>query len=132
MQTSIPHHAGNLSAAYRPTATYYEDADSVEYVRCDVPSVYRRVDEFLTLIYDMDRREDLIGFRLKGFKNFYLKHLAPMTDFVSLVGALEQALTVAANGAFDARERQAAYASAREIALEDKVALRDLPQQAQG
>lgn len=127
MQRDIPHHAANLSTPYRPAAIYYEQADSVEYVRADKPCVYRRIDGFLTLIYDMDRREELLGFRLKGFKNFYLSHLAQMGDFVSLVGALERALTDAGNAAFEGHDRREAYYLAREIALEDKVALRDLP-----
>jgi len=132
MHGDVPHHATNLSAPYRPSAIYYEAADSVEYVRADRPCVYRRIDGFLTLAYDMTDRSELVGFRLKGFKNFYLSHLAPVGDFVSLVGALERALTEAGNCAFEAGERETAYNQAREIALEDKVALRDLPQQAAG
>ena len=127
MYGDIPQHAANLSASYRPAAIYYEEADSVEYVRADRPAVYRRIDGYLTLIFDMSDRSKLLGFRLKGFKNFYLSHLASMRDFVTLVGALERAVTEAGNYAFDADERRNAYNLAREIALEDKVALRDLP-----
>lgn len=130
MQRDIPHHATNLSAPYRPAAIYYEQADSVEYVRGDRPCVYKRIDEFLTLAYDMDKRSEVLGFRLKGFKNFYLSHLVQLGDFVTLVGALERALTEAGNSAFEAQDRRAAYNQAKEIALEDKVALRDLPRQA--
>ena len=130
MQRDIPHHATNLSAPYKPAAIYYEQADSVEYVRSDKPCVYRRIDEFLTLVYDMDQRSEVLGFRLKGFKNFYLCHLTQGGDFISLVGALERALTEAGNSAFEARERREAYNQSKEIALEDKVALRDLPRHA--
>lgn len=127
MQREVPHHATNLSTPYRPCAVYYEQADSVEYVREDRPSISRRIDGSLTLIYDMDRRSQLIGFRLNGFKNFYLNDLAGTGDFVSLVGALERALTSACNSAFEIHERRDAYNKARELAVEDKVILRDLP-----
>lgn len=128
MTRDIPQHAQSLTTSYRPVAAYFEDADSVEYVRRDVPAVYSRVDPFLTLIYDMRRRDELIGFRLKGFKNFYLQHLQAMGDFVSMVGALERGVSAAADGMFDQEERRAAYAKARRIALDDSVELTDLPQ----
>ena len=127
MSGEIPLHAANLSTPYRPVAAYYEGADSVEYIRQDVPALYTRIDEFLTLIYDLRRRDLLIGFRLKGFKHFYLSHLRSVGDFVSLVGAMEQALSVVGDNVFDEQERRRAYAQAREIALADGVALRDLP-----
>lgn len=127
MQRAVPNHATNLSTPYRPCAIYYEQADSVEYVRDDKPSIARRIDGSLTLIYDMDHRSRLIGFRLNGFKNFYLSDLTGTGDFVSLVGALERALTSACNNAFEAHERRDAYNKARELAVEDRVILRDLP-----
>jgi hypothetical protein len=68
-----------LSGRYVPVAVYYEDADMVEYIRQDVPCVNRRVDSFLTLALEMGSREP-IGFRLKGFKNFYLHHLVHDTQ----------------------------------------------------
>lgn len=126
MTHDVPPHARNLSTPYKPVAAYYEDADSVEYVRRDAPAVYQRVDAFLTLIFDMKNRDELIGFRLKGFKNFYLNHLSHL-DFVALVSPLEQALTVAADSAFDFHDRREAYDRARLIAIEDRVTLRDLP-----
>lgn len=116
----------NLSTAYSPSAIYYEDADAVEYVREDRPCSYRRIDEFLTLICDLEHRDQLIGFRLKGFRQFYEAHLHHSGDFVSLVGALERALTDSANKVFEERERERtdAYNRAKIIALDDRVALR--------
>ena len=73
----------DLRTPYVPAALYLEDADSVEYVRRDVACVYHRVDGFLTLALDMKTRE-LNGFRLKGFKNFFLKHLQPKYQFLRI------------------------------------------------
>ena len=66
----------DLHSEYVPKALYLADADTVEYVRSDVPCVYRRIDGILTLALDFHTRE-LIGFRIKGFRNFFLNHLKP-------------------------------------------------------
>jgi hypothetical protein len=125
--------AYNLSAPYEAQAIYYEMADSVEYVRKDEPSVYDRVDELLTLIYSMRNRSELIGFQLKGFKNFYLQDSVRAQlgdDFLSLVGLLERVMTATGEHVFEKRTRDA-YERAHRIALEDRVALHDLPKLAQ-
>lgn len=114
----------SLSTKYTPVAVYYEEADLVEYVRKDVPSVCRRIDGLLTLVFNMKDRSELIGFRLKGFKNYYLRNLNGLDDFVSLVHVLEHEMTKVGNAAFERRE---AYKKAREIADVDQVKLADLP-----
>jgi hypothetical protein len=123
----------NLSGQYKPMAVYYEDADMVEYVRLDVPCVNRRIDEFLTLALQMDGREP-IGFKLKGFKNFYLHHCKDdaRTDdrdrFLALVKVIEKATQVLGDGVFEEdQDRRTAYEQAYTIAKEDNAALRDLP-----
>lgn len=129
MQTGVNPAAYNLSTAYVPVAVYYAGADTVEYVRKDAATVYRRVDEFLTLILDMYDRETLIGFQLKGFRNFYLQDGVRDRlgeDFLSLVGLLERAVTWLGGEMFD-DERKDAYHRACKLALEDKVELHDLP-----
>src|SRR4029077_2594532 len=68
-----------LHARYTPVGVYYEDADMVEYIRKDVPCVNRRIDDLLTLALDMESREP-IGFKLKGFKNFYLHYFKPAQE----------------------------------------------------
>lgn len=88
----------DLETPYVPAAIYFDEADMVEYVRHDATCFYRRVDGFLTLAYSAKTRE-LVGFRVKGFKNFFLKHLQPTyklieADFVPLVGVIEQLLEV--------------------------------------
>jgi hypothetical protein len=124
-----------LCGRYAPVAVYYEDADLVEYVRRDVPIVNRRIDGFLTLALEMASREP-IGFKLKGFKNFYLHHLkdeaqAQADDrdrFLALVKVIEKAIEVLGNGMFE--KDRAAYDQAYKIAKEDNAALRELPRAA--
>jgi hypothetical protein len=129
----------SLSAPYERCAIYYEDADTVEYLRRSVHCVYRRVDEWLTLAYDFDARSTLVGFRLKGFKNFYLRHLRPTqevldsNDFLSLVRVLEKTVEYVGERVIqDDPDRRDAYARAYQIAREDAAVLdeRDLPKAA--
>ncbi|MFN0194348.1 MAG: hypothetical protein ACKVP5_20650 [Aestuariivirga sp.] len=114
-----------------PIARYYHLGDYVEYVRSDAPHVLRRVDQFLTLVLDMETRE-LSGFRLKGFRNFFVKHLRRENalldaDFLALVSAIEIAAKLAGDSVFSIEEAKAAYRNAYSMAFEDKVALREVP-----
>jgi hypothetical protein len=116
--------------AYTSVAVYYEDADSLEYVRHDVPSVYRRIDDLLTLVLSMKTRE-VMGFKLKGFRHFYLKNIQNKVStkddqFPELIVILEQAIRKLGNEVFEERERLSAYATAREIAQEDEVHISDI------
>jgi hypothetical protein len=111
--------------AYAPVAVYYEDADNLEYVRRDVPAVYRRIDDLLTLVLSMESREP-VGFQLKGFKHFYLRYIKDKFNgddyaFMDLVVILEQAVMMLGNEVFLERERMSAYAKAQDIAKEDEV-----------
>lgn len=123
----------DLTTAYKPVAIYYEAADTVEYLRGDVPCVYRRIDGFLTLALDMQKRE-LVGFRLKGFKNLYLTHLKQTldkldVDFIALVSVIERVIEMIGNEIFDEPERKEAYRQAREVARAEGVEIskRELP-----
>jgi hypothetical protein len=116
---------------YVPTAIYYEEADSLEYVRRDVPCVYRRVDELLTLVLSMDTREPL-GFRIKGFRNFYLRRLKPKynlreNEFLMLINVVEEAMSSFGDQFFSMGERKAAYEKALNIAEQDDIRLKQLP-----
>lgn len=120
----------NLTTPYSPTAIYYADSDCVEYVRKDALAIYDRVDAFLTLIYDMKARDELIGFRLKGFKHFFLSaNVGLGNDFVAAVQVIERGLTALGNNVFDERRRRA-YGDAIRMAHDDKVELGDLPKRA--
>ncbi len=127
--TGEPMELPDLRAEYKPTAVYLHDADAIEYVRRDVACVYRRVDGFLTLALDMKSRE-LIGFRFKGFRNFFLNYLKPKYDlldgdFISSVSVLEEALQVICDETFGSQEqkqdRKNAYRAARRMAHDDRV-----------
>lgn len=115
---------------YAPTALYYADADSLEYVRNDVPHVYRRIDEFLTIILDVHSRE-AVGFKIKGFRHFYLSTLKPdlssRSEFPRLVTVLERLMTDLGESLFNETFRHEAYATAADIARRDQVIVSDWP-----
>ncbi|MGB6537338.1 MAG: hypothetical protein WBF58_15405 [Xanthobacteraceae bacterium] len=120
----------DLHSQYVPAAIYYADADTVEYMRRDTSCLHRRIDGILTLVLDLKTRE-LVGFRVKGFKNFFIKHLKPKYelldgDFIALVSVLEQALEIVGKRVCPSRDSIEAYRSARKMALEDRVALEPL------
>jgi hypothetical protein len=124
----VHHHTGSR---YTPAAIYYEEADSLEYVRADVPNVYRRVDQFLTLVLSMETRKP-IGFRLKGFRNFYLRHLEPKyhlqeRHFLLLIDVLQDALSEDGEAIVQATERSVGYRQALEIAQVDNVKIDEFP-----
>lgn len=116
---------------YTPTAIYYHEADSLEYVRHDVPCIYRRVDEILTLIVSIETREPL-GFQFKGFRSFYVNHITPKysfehDNFIQAVNLIEEALTIAGDSIFSHKDRSSAYQAAIQIAAEDHVKVTDFP-----
>ena len=116
-----------LRLEYVPSAHYYADADTVEYVRKDGPCIHRRIDGILTLTLDLNSRE-LIGFRVKGFRNFFINHLKPKYklldgDFIPLVSVLEQALELVGNTVCPTEDSVEAYRKARKMAHDDRVAL---------
>jgi hypothetical protein len=118
-----------LHERYEPVAAYYLESDCVEYVKSDSIAIYDRIDEFLTLIFD-ETKSNLIGFKLKGFKNIFeqrLKHISQLRNiqFVDLVSAIETRFTdVGAKimAAHDER-REKAYKAAWELASNDNVRL---------
>lgn len=117
--------------SYKPSAIYLQDSDCLEYVRFDVPNIYRRVDEFLTLVISMDEREP-IGFSLKGFRNFYLRKYAKKAmapEFRNLVCLIEEIVGEIGDEIFS-EDKRTAYRKALEIAKDDEVQLNDLPKYA--
>lgn len=118
---------------YTPKALYYEDADALEYVRTDAPHVYRRIDEFLTLILDIDTRNP-VGFKIKGFRNVYIKTIKPKlndpTGFPRLITLLEKLMTELGENVFSESPRHEAYTAAADIAMQDQVIVVDLPRAA--
>ena len=121
-----------MPSAYTPKAVYFDESDTLEYSRLDGPTIFRRVDGYLTLVLDIDSREP-VGFALKGFRHFYLTVLKPQlglneTHFVALIRVLEAALGAAGDSLFEEAERQKAYRQALEIAQEDEVLLEEFPE----
>lgn len=64
------------SGEYKACAFYAPSMDFIEFMMVDDIAVERRIDEYLTLIYDLERI-NVIGFKLKGLKHFYDEVLLP-------------------------------------------------------
>ena len=115
---------------FAPCATYFHDSDCVEYVKSDSFSIYDRVDEFLTLIYDGTGKQ-LIGFKLKGFKNLFTKQLEPIyrlngNQFLRVVSAIEAICVVLGEQLIDGDDRKLSYEAAANMAANDNVTLRGI------
>lgn len=118
------------SKDYEPAAIYYEDSDSLEYLRVSSPAIYRRIDTMLTLVLSMEDRS-LVGFKLKGFKNFYIRNLRnrlgpKCPEFIELVDVLQEVTQTLGEQVFEENQKEA-YDSALEMAAKDKVHVRDFP-----
>jgi hypothetical protein len=112
-------------------AIYLPDADCVEYVSEDTTTVYRRVDPFLTLIYD-ETNAIVIGFKLKGFKKVLESIRAKLNlddqGFIELVTVVETVCKQLGDELFSDPKRKSAYDAAAKLARDVK--LYDLPKAA--
>lgn len=120
--------AENIQDCYKKAAIYYHDSDCVEYVRNDQFCIYERVDGFLTLV--QDGTGNLIGFKLKGFKNVFTrlqKVTAKLSDghFLPLISAIESVCAEMGDNMFDDPKRAEAYRAAYSLAANDNVRLED-------
>lgn len=118
------------SKDYEPAAIYYEESDSLEYLRVSSPAVYRRIDTVLTLVLSMEDRS-LVGFKLKGFKNFYIRNLksrlgSNCPQFIELVDVLQEFTKTLGEQVFEEKQLSA-YKSALEMAATDNVHVKDFP-----
>jgi hypothetical protein len=118
-----------LGTPYKPVAVYFLDSDCVEYVKEDAFCIYERVDDFLTLVFD-ETKINLVGFKLKGFKYVFDKHLKPLfklhdDQFIDLVSAIEVVFTQVGDKMFadGNEERVRAYKAALKLAANDNVKL---------
>lgn len=117
------------SRSYVPAAVYYEESDSLEYIRRDGPCVYRRIDNLLTLVLELDSREPM-GFQIKGFKHYYFRTIRTTegrSSFNHLIEILQFALTKVGDGVFKREDRIRDYERALNIADEDKVRIPEIP-----
>lgn len=111
--------AYNISMApyFVQRAVYNHSMDCIEYVCADTITITKRVDDFLTLIYDVENRA-LIGFKIKGFKHFFEKDIKPKypdIEFLPLVNVLEEIISMLGNGV--SKE----YQEAKSIAVRDNL-----------
>lgn len=120
-----------LSSDAPPAAVYFPDADCVEYVAEDTTAIYRRIDGFLTLVYD-ETGVIPIGFKFKGFKkvmeDMLKKHHLGENGFVELVSVLESVCAKIGEELFADHRRKKAYEAAAKLAK--NVKLHDLPKAA--
>lgn len=115
-----------LNAAYTPAAVYLKESDCVEYVAEDTTCVYHRIDGLLTLIYD-ETGYGLVGFKLKGFRNFFesIKDDIGLTEghFIALCQVLERVCLKSGEEHIGDARRRSAYKAAEKIAERDNVQL---------
>ncbi|NOX41139.1 MAG: hypothetical protein GXP05_11695 [Alphaproteobacteria bacterium] len=115
---------------FKKEAVFFPSMDYMDYLRCDGVQVAQRIDRFLTLIWDRDQSE-LVGFRLKGIHNFFLKKLQPSLDlsdedFVPVRDLFLLALQELGDKTFGDNKGAdvidiAAYKNAQRLAAEDDV-----------
>ena len=55
---------------FKPCLIQLNDADVLEFVSEDIPTLSRRVNDSLDILYDLENRDRVIGFRLHGAKNY--------------------------------------------------------------
>tara|TARA_A100001391_G_scaffold72136_3_gene46016 strand:- start:17177 stop:17425 length:249 start_codon:yes stop_codon:yes gene_type:complete len=77
------------------------------------------------------RERKLIGFKLKGFRHFYLntyrfRHDSKESHFLYMIQVLEEAMTYLGDDILCQDDRREAYRQASEIAQEDNVIFPDL------
>ena len=113
---------------FQKLAVYFPSMDYVDYVRGDGIKICERVDQFLTVIWN--ENDEMIGFKLKGIRNFFLKNLKPAfslqdDDFVWIRDLLVALVQEKGDEIFpdDARKerRKSAYRRAAKIAHDDEV-----------
>lgn len=113
---------------FQKLAVYFPSMDYVDYVREDGIKICERVDQFLTVIWN--ENDEMVGFKLKGIKNFFLKKLKPALslqddDFLWVRDLFVALATEKGSEMFPNDDRQerrrTAYRRAVRIASEDNV-----------
>jgi hypothetical protein len=112
---------------FEACACYYEPMDFILYLQEDVPYRADRIDHFLTLLWH-PYEPRAIGIKLKGARFIFQRIQAifrsrgediPDSDFMSLVTALEVAMTAGAGaavtGAVERKRLDEGYQKAREL-----------------
>lgn len=65
----------DVGQKYVKAAVYFPSMDYLDYAREDGIKIFERVDQFLTVIWN--ENGEMIGFKLKGIRNFFLTKLKP-------------------------------------------------------
>ena len=112
-------------------ASYDRKMDYVEYLTTNDIVISRRIDDRLTLIYNQARNE-VVGFRLKGFEHLFNEKLKPLmhlkdSDFISLVSVMEAVILENGPTVVSDENRREAYSSAYKMADNSNARITDFP-----
>ena len=117
---------GWLTGESTPAAVYLPDSDCVEYVAEDTVCIHRRIDEMLSLVFD-ETGFQLVGFKLKGFRNLFERAKAELClderHFVALCRVLEKVCMEMGEREIGDERRRNAYRAAEKLAARDGVLL---------
>jgi len=121
----------DLSNQFTPSANYCHSMDFVEYITVNDVTVSHRIDQFLTLIMDKTQ-ENIVGFKLKGFKYIFNTHLKPLFElnnnsFISLVSILEAVIRERGDEAIRSAQSRSAYKKALVLAKLHNTVVTELP-----
>lgn len=119
-----------LGERFTAGALYDPLMDFVEYVNTGELVIAKRVDEFLTLLYD-GQQSNVVGFRIKGIRylfNEYLKAVHDLADddFLPLVFFIEAALRRSGDAILRDVNRHKAYRIAFRMANRANAGVNDL------
>ena len=121
--------ARSFDSEFARVAVYFPSMDYLDYVRSDGLHVSERIDRFLTLVWD-EAGDELVGFKLKGLKHFFLTQLKPALqladdDFIAVRDLFVALATKFGDELFadDGDRVRIAYRRAMKIAANDNVQL---------
>ncbi len=121
-----------LQDSFVPCALYFDCMDYVEYIANDSTYIADRIDKHLTVLLD-STQNDVVGFRIKGFKALFNKHLKPLydltdKDFLPIIAVVTALIEELGDELLhgDAK-RHRAYKKVLRLANDSKAALSDVP-----
>lgn len=113
----------DLSDDFTKCACYYSKIDCVEFLSDDVVVIADRIDPFLTVLWNEDF-SDYVGFKLKGFRAWYVQSNWKNNDFNLLVKALEDFVTKIGDEMFPEDEaRKEAYTNVLEFVKRENIGI---------
>ncbi|EAQ24332.1 hypothetical protein [Roseovarius sp. 217] len=111
---------------FSKVAVYFPSMDYIDYVQRDTLTISDRIDQFLTITYDEDG--EMVGFRLKGLKNVFLKKIKPTlqltdSDFVHVRDIFIALVSQFGDALISDNAKRSAYKKAYKLSESDNVTL---------